>query len=169
MAAKKSGGWLKWIIIILMAGMVVAAGTWYFQRGKNNVPQYQTVTVRRGELTQLVTATGTLNPVVNVTVGSQVSGIITKLNVDFNSMVKSNEVIAEIDPSTYEAAVEQSQANLANARANLELQQAEAERSAELFTNKLISGSDYTQQRDRKSRLLQNPFAGGWHRDFARG
>jgi HlyD family secretion protein len=143
MAAKKSGGWLKWIIIILMAGMVVAAGTWYFQRGKNNVPQYQTVTVRRGELTQLVTATGTLNPVVNVTVGSQVSGIITKLNVDFNSMVKSNEVIAEIDPSTYEAAVEQSQANLANARANLELQQAEAERSAELFTNKLISGSDY--------------------------
>ena len=97
----------------------------------------------RGELTQVVTATGTLNPVVNVTVGSQVSGIINKLNVDFNSMVKSNEVIAEIDPSTYQAAVEQAKADLANAKANLELQQAEAERSAELFTNKLISGSDY--------------------------
>src|SRR5208337_2046415 len=88
-------------------------------------------------------ATGTLNPVVNVTVGSQVSGRISKLYVDFNSIVKSNEVIAEIDPSTYQAAVEQAAADLANAMANLELQQAEAARSAELFTNKLISSSDY--------------------------
>ncbi len=97
----------------------------------------------RGELTKLVTATGTLNPVVNVTVGSQVSGRISKLNVDFNSIVKSNEVIAEIDPSTYQAAVEQAKADLANAKANLELQQVEANRSSDLFTNKLISGSDY--------------------------
>ena len=118
-------------------------GVWHFKHGKSDAPQYQTVTVGRGDLTQVVTATGTLNPVVNVTVGSQVSGIINKLNVDFNSMVKSNEVIAEIDPSTYQAAVEQATADLANAKANLELQQAEAERSAELFTNKLISGSDY--------------------------
>ena len=58
-------------------------------------------------------------------------------------MVKSNEVIAEIDPSTYQAAVEQANADLANAKANLELQQVEAERSSDLFTNKLISGSDY--------------------------
>ena len=143
----------------------------------------------RGDLTQVVTATGTLNPVVNVTVGSQVSGIISKLNVDYNSVVKSNEVIAEIDPSTYQAAVEQATADLANAKANLELQQAEAERSAELFTNKLISGSDYdtaiatlheaeaTVQIKQASLdnaqgepgLLQNPFAGGRHRDFARG
>jgi HlyD family secretion protein len=143
MAAKKSGGGLKWLIIFLLAGVVIAGGVWYFQRGKNDAPQYQTVTVGRGELTQVVTATGTLNPVVNVTVGSQVSGIISKLNVDYNSIVKSNEVIAEIDPSTYKAAVEQASADLANAKANLELQQAEAERSAELFTNKLISGSDY--------------------------
>jgi HlyD family secretion protein len=143
MAAKQNGGWLKWIIIFCIAGVVVAGGVWYFRHGKNDAPQYQTVTVGRDDLTQVVTATGALNPVVNVTVGSQVSGIITKLNVDFNSIVKSNEVIAEIDPSTYKAAVEQAQANLANAKANLELQQAEAERSAELFTNKLISGSDY--------------------------
>jgi HlyD family secretion protein len=143
MAAKQSGGWLKWVIIFLILGAFTAAGVWFFQRGKNEVPQYQTVTVERGDLTQVVTATGTLNPVVNVTVGSQVSGIITKLYVDFNSPVKKGQVIAEIDPSTYAAAVEQSQANLANAKANLELQRAEAERNAELFTNKLISGSDY--------------------------
>jgi HlyD family secretion protein len=143
MAAKKSGGWLKWIIIFLILGAVVAGGVWYFQHGKSDAPQYQTVVVERGDLTQVVTATGTLNPVVNVTVGSQVSGIISKLNVDYNSIVKSNEVIAEIDPSTYKAAVEQAAADLANAKANLELQQAEANRSAELFTNKLISGSDF--------------------------
>ncbi len=134
---------LKWLIIVSAIFVVAAGGLWYFKHGKNDAPQYQTVTVERGDLTQVVTATGTLNPVVNVTVGSQVSGIINKLNVDFNSTVKSNEVIAEIDPSTYHAAVEQATADLANAKANLELQQAEAERSAELFTNKLISGSDY--------------------------
>ena len=134
---------MKWTIVIVATGVVIAGGVWYFKRGHTDAPEYQTVAVTRGDLTQVVTATGTLNPVVNVTVGSQVSGIITKLNVDFNSIVKSNEVIAEIDPSTYQAAVEQAKANLANARANLELQQAEAERNAELFTNKLISSSDY--------------------------
>jgi HlyD family secretion protein len=142
MAAKKNGGWLKWLVIFLIIGAVIG-GLWYFKRQKNDGPQFQTVSVERGDVTQLVTATGTLNPVVNVTVGSQVSGLISKLNVDFNSIVKSNEVIAEIDPSTYEAVVAQSRANLANSKANLELQQAQAERSANLFTNKLISGSDY--------------------------
>ncbi len=143
MAEKKSGGWLKWAVIILAAGAVVAGGGWYLLRGKTEAPQYQTTAVARGDLAQVVTATGTLNPVVNVTVGSQVSGIINKLYVDYNSMVKSNEVIAEIDPSTYQAAVAQGKADLANAKANLELQQAEAERSARLFTNSLISGSDF--------------------------
>jgi HlyD family secretion protein len=144
MAGKQSGGGWKWVVSFLIVGGVIAAVVvWHFKRGKSDAPQYQTTTVERGDLTQVVTATGTLNPVVNVTVGSQVSGIINKLNVDFNSMVKSNEVIAEIDPSTYRAAVAQATADLANAKANLELQQAEAARSAELFTNKLISSSDY--------------------------
>src|SRR5580704_14902564 len=143
MATNKSGGWVKWLVFLLIIAACAIAGVWYLKRGKSNAPAYQTIPVARGDLTQMVTATGTLNPVVNVTVGSQVSGIITKLYVDFNSPVKKDEVIAEIDPSTYAAAVEQAQANLANAKANLELQQAEAERNAELFTNKLISGSDY--------------------------
>jgi HlyD family secretion protein len=122
---------------------VVLGAALYFRRARMEAPAYQTTAVVRGELTQTITATGTLNPVVNVTVGSQVSGIINKLYVDYNSIVKSNEVIAEIDPSTYKAAVEQATADLSNAKANLELQQVEAERNADLFTNKLISGSDY--------------------------
>jgi HlyD family secretion protein len=143
MAEKQSGGWLKWAVILLIAGLVIAGGVWYFRHGKNDAPQYQTTAVERGELTQAVTATGTLNPVVNVTVGSQVSGRISALNVDYNSVVKSNQVIAEIDPSTYQAAVEQATADLANASANLELQQIQYARNSELYTNKLISGSDY--------------------------
>jgi HlyD family secretion protein len=143
MATKQNGGKLKWVIVFSAIIVVAACGVWYFKRGNNDAPQYQTTPVTRDELTKLVTATGTLNPVVNVTVGSQVSGRISKLNVDFNSIVTSNQVIAEIDPATYQAAVEQSTADLANAKANLELQQVEANRSSELFTNKLISGSDY--------------------------
>jgi HlyD family secretion protein len=143
MAGNRGSGWMKWTAVIFAAIVIVVGGVWYFRHGQQEAPAYQTVAVTRGDLTQIVTATGTLSPVVSVTVGSQVSGIINKLKVDFNSMVTSNEVIAEIDPSTYQAAVEQAEADLANAKANLELQQAEAERSAELFTNKLVSSSDY--------------------------
>jgi HlyD family secretion protein len=106
-------------------------------------PQYETVPVERNDITQTVTATGTLNPVTNILVGCQVSGTISKIYVDYNSLVKSGELIAELDPSTYQAQMDQAEANLANAKANLELQQAEAERESQLFTNKLVAGSDY--------------------------
>ncbi len=119
------------------------AASGFFKRGQDAAPQYQTTLVERGDLTQAVTATGTLNPVVSVTVGSQVSGRISRLYVDFNSVVTSNQVIAEIDPSSYQATVEQVTADLDNAKANLELQQVQFKRSSELFAKKLISGSDY--------------------------
>ena len=142
MSEKSSGGKWKWILIGLLLA-AVAGGYFYFHRGSSEKLSYNTVAVTRGELTATVTATGILNPVVNVTVGSQVSGRISKLNVDYNSPVTKGQVLAEIDPATYQATVEQVTADLANARANLELQQAQFERNAELFTNKLVSGSDY--------------------------
>ena len=131
--------------LTMMVVLLAAAGStiWYFKRHDDEGPDYTTEKVERGDLTQTVTATGTLNPVVNVTVGSQVSGRICKLNVDFNSVVKSNQVIAEIDPSTYQAAFELAKADLANAKANAELQGVEAKRSGELFKAKLISSSDH--------------------------
>jgi HlyD family secretion protein len=143
MAKNHSNCWIKWAVILGVAIVAIGGSIWYFRRGHDTALDYQTAAVTRAELTQVVTATGTLNPVVNVTVGSQVSGIISKLYVDYNSLVKSNEVIAEIDPSIYQAAVEQAAADLANAKANLELQQVETARDAQLFTNKLISSSDY--------------------------
>ena len=84
-----------------------------------------------------------MNPVTNITVGSQISGIILTLSADWNSPVKAGQVVAQLDPATYQSAVLSAEGDLASAKANLELQQAEAERSAELFTNKLVSASDY--------------------------
>jgi HlyD family secretion protein len=141
--ATKQSGWLKWLIIFSAIIVIAALGIWYFMRGNNDTPEYQTTAVARGDLMQAVTATGTLNPVLNVQVGCQVSGRISKLNVDFNSPVTNGQLIAELDPRTYQAQAAQAIADLANARANLELQTAQAKRSAELFTNKLISGADY--------------------------
>jgi HlyD family secretion protein len=143
MATKQSSGGLKWLVIVSAIIVVAAAGVWYFKRGNNDAPQYQTTTVVRGDLMQAVTATGTLNPVLNVQVGCQVSGRISILYADFNSPVTNGQLIAELDPRTYVAQAAQASADLANARANLELQTAQAKRSADLFTNTLISGSDY--------------------------
>ena len=143
MAEHSGGSGWKWMLTLAVIAAGAGGAAYYFHHRHSAPLNFNTAAVTRGELTQTVTATGTLNPVVNVTVGSQVSGRICKLNVDFNSVVKSNEVIAEIDPATYQAAVEQSTADLANARANLELQQVEFRRSSDLFTNKLVSGSDY--------------------------
>src|ERR1700690_722839 len=143
MADHRSSSWIKWIIIILAVLAVIVGSIWYFKRGHADGPDYQTVAVMRGDLTNVVTATGALNPVKNVLVGCQVSGRISQLYVDFNSSVTQGQVIAEIDPSTYQVAVSQAAADLANARANLELQQVEARRSSDLFTNHLVSSSDY--------------------------
>src|SRR3982750_3239372 len=93
---------------------------------------YQTATVTRGAITQAVTATGTLNPVTNVQVGSQVSGNIQKLFADFNSSVKAGEVVAQIDPTLFQATVTQAEGDLASAQAALELARINAKRTEDL-------------------------------------
>src|SRR6059058_1754491 len=106
---------------------------------------YQTATVTRGPITQAVTATGTLNPVINVQVGSQVSGNIAKLFADFNSKVKAGDVVAQIDPALFQATVTQAEGDLANAQAALELAKVNATRTQELFTRKTSSQADLDQ------------------------
>jgi HlyD family secretion protein len=112
------------------------------QRGAAN---FQTAPVTRGPLTQLVTATGTLNPVVNVQVGSQVSGNIAKLFADFNSQVKAGQVVAQIDPALFQATVTQAEGDLANAQAALELAKLNATRTEALFAQKNSSQQDLDQ------------------------
>ena len=105
--------------------------------------RYDTTPVSRGKIMAYVTASGSLSAVVSVDVGCQVSGQINKLYVDYNSTVTNGELLAQIDPRNYEAMVRQATAQLANSKANLELQEAQIARDSQMFTNKLISGSDY--------------------------
>src|SRR5881392_1132284 len=109
---------------------------------QGGVSGYLTANVTRGPITQLVTATGTLNPVVNVQVGSQVSGNIAKLFADFNSEVKAGQTVAQIDPMLFQAAVTQAEGDVANAQAALELAKVNAARTQELFTKKNSSQQD---------------------------
>jgi len=142
MARDSKFRWSKWILVLVVLG-AAAGGAMYFKSDRAEAPQYQTTLVTRGDLTQTVTASGTLNPVVNVQVGSQISGNIARLFADYNSLVKSNQVVAQLDPAVFQAAVHQAEGDLANAKAVLELQQVEEKRSKELFASKLISNSDY--------------------------
>ncbi len=99
---------------------VLTIGAALYARGGGGSETYRTTKPERGEIMSSVTSSGTINPVVTVTVGTPVSGIIKELYADYNSQVKKGQVIAQIDPATYRAQVEQSQGNYLAARANLE-------------------------------------------------
>src|SRR6266404_7483112 len=135
--------WGKWITLLIILAAIAGGVVLYIKTHREPAPEYQTTMVSRGDLTQVVTATGQLGPVVNVQVGSQISGIVKKLMVDYNSVVKSNQIIAQIDTSTYEVNVLKAEAELSNAKANLALAEVQAHRSDELYTNRLISASDH--------------------------
>ena len=109
----------KIVIGIVLAAVVAFAGYMYF-RMDNGVSQYRTAKVEKGELVDAITSTGTINAVTTVSVGSQVSGTLQQIFVDFNSRVSKGQVIALIDPRLLEAAVEQARANVNNAKASLE-------------------------------------------------
>src|SRR5262245_11438456 len=108
-------------ILLILTGGLLVGGWFYFRNGKDEAPQYQTAAIARGEIIQNVSATGTLNPVLNVQVGSQISGNIQKLFADFNSEVKAGQVVAQLDPATYQANVHQAEADLSSANAALRL------------------------------------------------
>ena len=134
--------------ITLIGGTTLLAifALFSFRRcGGNGEAEYQTATVTRGAITQAVTATGTLNPVVNVQVGSQISGNIQKLFVDFNSPVKAGQVVAQIDPAVFQASVTQAEGDVANARAALELARVTAKRTEELVAKQNSAQSELDQ------------------------
>ena len=137
--SKSSGGLILGMVIIVAAG---ACGWYFWQEGAEKPPEYTTATIARGDLTQTVIATGTLQAVVTVDVSSQISGNIAKLYVDWNSPVKEHQVLAELDPSTYQIALQQADGQLANAKANYALMKANADRQRELFKTRLIAQSD---------------------------
>ena len=142
MAGAKRSHYLRWLVVLVILGGVALGGVAYVTRPKDSALDFKTAPITRGEITQLVTANGQLTPVVNVEVGSQVSGTIQEIGVDYNSKVTNGQVIAKIDPESFESSVMQADAELANTRASLELAQYNATRAEELYKDKLISKSD---------------------------
>ncbi|MEW5744653.1 MAG: efflux RND transporter periplasmic adaptor subunit [Nitrospirota bacterium] len=136
----------------IMAGVVVAvlaSVAFALLGGRENGVKFRTEEVTRGVLSASVTATGTVNAVTTVLVGTQVSGTVKSLYVDFNSPVRQGQMIAQIDPATFEAQVAQARANLLSARANLDKAEAAradakrtAERNKELFARNFIARSE---------------------------
>jgi len=131
---------LSGIILAALAGFGLVA-----YRNKDGGPHFKTEKLARGAVTATVIATGTVNPVKSVLVGTQVSGTIRQIYVDFNSPVKMGQLIAEIDPTPFEAQVEQARATLLEARANVEKAEAELadagrtlKRQKELYEKSLI-------------------------------
>ena len=137
----------------LRAGLlaIVAAVAWYGwtywskSKVKPLAERYQLETVARGDVVQTVTASGTLNPVVLVNVGTQVSGTVQRLHADFNDKVDKGQVLLELDPTLFRAAVEQSRGNVANAEAALRLALANERRARELFGQEYITRQELDQ------------------------
>ncbi|WP_083775059.1 efflux RND transporter periplasmic adaptor subunit [Sideroxydans lithotrophicus] len=128
------------ILALLIGGAVIF---WWVMPKKSPVAgRYATATIERGSITQSVAANGTLNPVVLVSVGSQVSGIVKKLHADFNDQVKAGQILLELDPTLNRAQLQQSEANLASAQASLDLAQANETRARGLFAQEYVTRQD---------------------------
>src|ERR1700726_372487 len=116
--------WLILAVVVAVAGVVVALGL-----NRDTQVQHFTAKVERGDIHDVVEATGTINSVITVQVGSQVSGTIAKLNADFNSRVHKGDVVGLIDPAFFNGALLQATADLENAKANLEAARANLEKA----------------------------------------
>lgn len=146
---KKSS--LSRIVAAVAVLALVAGGLWYWQQRRAAAAEspYRTATVERGDIRVAISATGTLSATSTVIVGSQISGQITDVLADFNDPVKKGQVIARLDPSTYQAQIRQGNAQVANARASLAQAQAtlrnaelDYRRKTELAERQLVARSD---------------------------
>jgi HlyD family secretion protein len=141
---------MKKYLVILAVVLLISGIAGFFYLKRTPEISYKTARIERGAIVATVAATGNLSAVTTVLVGTQVSGTIQKLYVDYNSRVRKGQAIAEIDPSLFNASVEQSQGNLLNAEANLQKAKvtlADAERTVnrnkKLLADGIISQSDY--------------------------
>lgn len=130
---------MKKIFIIALSAAALAACS------KPQPPQVATAQAQTGKISNSITATGTIEPVTKVEVGTQVSGIIDKIYVDYNSVVKKGQVIAELDKTNLSSELASAQSNLANAQSNLDYQTANYNRYKTLFDKGLVAANEYEQ------------------------
>ena len=140
---------MKKLLVVVVVLAVAGVAAYFWRNNKESDAQFRTEKVQRGDITSSVTASGTVNAVTTVLVGTQVSGTLKELFVDFNSPVKKNQIIAQIDPAAFQAQVDQAKAGLYSAKANLEKSEATLvdsqrtmNRSKELFERNLIARGD---------------------------
>ena len=127
------------LIVALIAALGLATFA-YWPNGKSQPSErYRTQTVDRGDIVQTITANGTLNPVVLVSVGTQVSGTVRKIHADFNDRVKEDQVLAELDPALFQAQVKQSEANVLSGQAALDLARIKIDRVVALQRKNLVA------------------------------
>ena len=136
--------------LLLAAATLLISGC-----AKEKAITYNTQAVTTQTVTTSITATGTIEPVTEVTVGTQVSGIIDKIYVDYNSVVKRGQVIAELDKTNLRSALESAQSNLQNAQSSLAYQKSNHQRMKTLYDKGLISADEYDQARLAYDQALQ--------------
>lgn len=135
-----------WVLLLLLAA--IGAVSYAVLRGEDDpAAAFLTDTPSRGEIIETVSANGTVNPVILVSVGTQVSGTAVKVHADFNDTVQAGQVLVELDPAAYEARVRQSRAALDAAQASLELARANEARSRDLFDKGYVARQDLDQAR----------------------
>ncbi|MDR0934619.1 MAG: efflux RND transporter periplasmic adaptor subunit [Burkholderiaceae bacterium] len=140
-----------------LAVLIIAIAAWVISRGNGSI-QYKTAKVKRGTITASVSSSGTVNPVTSVQVGSQVSGQIKEIHIDFNSEVKEGQLIARIDPETFEYKVRQMQADVDSAKAQAMMQRAELARQRVNLANARID-------MERRLKLVDRGFLSPAERD----
>ena len=131
----------RWIALAAVV-VVLLAGAWLKSRGHKDAPKYRTAALEQGDITATVAATGSVQPVLQVQVGSQVSGTISELHVDYNSRVHAGQVLAQIEPSSFQARVAQAEAAVARAEAALKDGQRQFTRAQELLKGDYVSQAD---------------------------
>ena len=132
------------LAVFLLAGLAF----WYFSKGKKQEKvSFETAKVETTHIRNSITATGTIEPVTSVTVGTQVSGIVSKLYVDYNSVVKKGQVIAELDKTNLISELNTAKANLNSVQSNLNYQQANFNRYQTLFNKGLVSAAEFENAR----------------------
>ncbi|MGV0951030.1 MAG: efflux RND transporter periplasmic adaptor subunit, partial [Azonexus sp.] len=139
----------KILIGVMLAAAMIGGGVWYAKQRAAQNPElrYKLATIETGDVTQTVSANGTLNPVVLVSVGTQVSGTVRKLYVDFNDKVEKGQPLLELDDALVSASERQSAASVVSAQATLELAQANEARMKALFAQEYVSKQEYDQAR----------------------
>lgn len=135
----------KRILFIVLLVSALAVYWLVIRTGPPQAPIFTTTTLTKGDISQDITASGSLEPVTSIEVGSQVSGLITEVLVDFNSPVTKGQLIAKIDPATYEQRLRQAEAELASAEANHKLIYLNTERTRELRTKNLVTQQELDQ------------------------